>query len=299
MHSSEAASRQYKVCTEHLQNLMDRLDQSSSNSKYEPITLEEKMNIIRMMTLCALENPTFRQRIGTSNHNIILKTIISLLDEANEGYKYGNGNEHPTAVSDAAAAAAAVAGESIWILSFNNKHNHEYFVQNGAIPKMARIIETRGGKNNHYDILSVMWAAAALQNLAASYCHTESGHCWWEYNDVENLHLHQRSPLAIDGSEAAEMMVASDEFVQQLNRMVCRGPMSDSDALWPSLATIHDTMTPKLSTWAVTGLLKNLSLYHNSEHAAYRAKRCLCFLEESEDWLVSTACNLCIRLGVH
>ena len=27
-----------------------------------------------------------------------------------------------------------------------------------------------------------MWSAAALANLAASYCNTESGHCYWYYD---------------------------------------------------------------------------------------------------------------------
>ena len=36
-----------------------------------------------------------------------------------------------------------------------------------------------GGNPFHY---ATMWSAAALANLAASYCNTESGHCYWYYD---------------------------------------------------------------------------------------------------------------------
>lgn len=273
--STEAASRQRRSCSKNLENLMDLLDSSSST----PIPLEERLKIVKIMTLCSSENPKLRQEIGTYKNSAVLKAIISILDEGDE--------------------AAAIAGESIWILSFNNEHNHNCFVDNGAILKMTKIIENRGADKEHHAVSAVMWAAAALQNLAASYCDTESGHCWWEYDTHNGLNLHYDSPSVIDGSKAAEEIVKSEEFVNKLKDLACRGGMSESDEMWPSLATIHDTMTPKLSTWAVAGLLKNLSLHKVSEHATYAAKHCLCLLAESEDWLESSkAEDALYRLGI-
>ncbi len=251
------------MCSKHLQNVMDLFD--NSNSKI--VSLEDQLKIVKIMTLCSSENPGFRKAIGTYNNSTSLQTIVSLLDKGGE--------------------AAAVAAESIWILSFNDKHNHYYFVDNGAIPKMTKIIEQRRGDRDHYAILSAMWSAAALQNLAASYCGTESGHCWWEFDNHEGLHLHPESPLVINGSIAAEKIVnSSDGFVGTLNNLVCQGGMGPSDEIWPSLATIRDNMTLKMMTWAVAGLLKNLASYDVSEHAANASKHCLCLLTESEDWLV-------------
>ena len=70
------------------------------------------------------------------------------------------------------------------------------------------------------------------------------------------------STLLIDGSRnAARKIVQSEDCLRKLKDLACRGPI-ERDQIWPSQATIGDSSaSPKLSTWAVAGLLKNLSLY--------------------------------------
>lgn len=274
--SEEAESRQQNVCSAEL---LDRLVGLLDASAAEPTTLEDKMKVIKITTLCSSENPQIRKMIGTLKEGIVLETIVSMLDRGDE--------------------AVAVCGEAIWILSFNDAHNRDYFVEKGAIPKMVNTIIKSGNIHGHFETLAIMWTAAALQNLAASYCKTQSGHCWWENDFHYGLHLHRDSPLSIDGSNAARKIVQSEDFVRKLKDLACRGPI-ESDQIWPSLATIGDSFaSPKLSTWAVAGLLKNLSLYTVSRPSAYSAKQCLCILQESEDWLESSkAQDALYRLGV-
>ena len=97
------------------------------------------------------------------------------------------------------------------------------------------------------------------------------------------------SHLSIDGSRnGARKIVQSEDCLRKLKDLACRAGPIELDQIWPSQATIGDSSaSPKLSTWAVAGLLKNLSWYTLSRPAAYSAKQCLCILQESEDWLVS------------
>ena len=71
------------------------------------------------------------------------------------------------------------------------------------------------------------------------------------------------SHLSIDGSRnAARKIVQSEDCLRKLKYLACRAGPIELDQIWPSQATIGDSsVSPKLSTWAVAGLLKNLSLY--------------------------------------
>jgi hypothetical protein len=261
---------------------MDFLLVSSEGRSIDDI-INDKLKIIKILTLCSSENPTFRQKIGIYKDGKVLKEVISMIDEGDK--------------------AAAIAGEAIWIFSFNNLHNHNYFVDNGAIPKMSEIIVTKGKNDkDHNAILAVMWVAAALQNLAASYCDTDSGHCWWEFDDNEDggLYLHDDSPLVTDGTKAAKEIIKSglrndngddgeNELINIMKSLACREPMTEDDRMWPSLATIDDEITDsRITSWAIVGILKNLSMYSASVHATLSSEDCLCSLTESEDWLVSS-----------
>ena len=247
---------------------------------------EDQIKIVQLLTLCSSEHPGFRQTIGSFEEGVALKAIVSLLDENQD-------------------SVTAVVGAAIWILSFANQFNHDYFTEH-AIGKMASILVERANAldqiteeaNKSACALAVMWMAAGLQNLAASYCETDSGHCWWEYkfSDQESdnehgIYLHEESPLKVDASESAEAIVESvgGELVNVLHRLVCAKPMTgeDEDA-WASEATIDGSaVDPRIITWAAAGLLKNLSIYEGSNTATIEAKECLCALTQSEDWLVS------------
>jgi len=270
-----------------METLATRFDENAN------ISLEVQTKIVQVITLCSSENPERRHSIGKFQDSVVLKAVLSLLDEEKD-------------------SVTAVVGDAIWILSFADFHNHDFFVKN-AIEKMGSILVDRviALENEEADdvsaaSLAVMWMAAALQNLAASYCDTESAHCWWEYEHPEEeqdlpegeeteygLYLHEDSPLEFHGEYAAEAIVAaaSGELVKVLHRLVCAEPMTEDDeAIWASEATIEGagSANPRIMTWAVAGVLKNLSMYEHSYDATFNAKDCLCALTESADWLESS-----------
>jgi hypothetical protein len=270
--------------------------------------------------MCALQNPFFRNKIGRYQNGKVLEEIIAML-----------GDEEKSLI---APTEAAVAAEAIWILSFNNQYNHGYFVENGAIEKLSNIIQQESsriptttttttttttrimtenknekikGSGNSSILLAAMWSAAALQNLAASYCTTDSGHCWWifDHHDAhppkQRLRLHPESPIFIDGSTAASRISQDEDLMVRVKHQVCRGSISSTTSgssnsslgvILPSLATIHDKdegdkLSSKITTWSMAGLLKNLALYQASKQAPMDVASCLCVLTGSQDWLVS------------
>jgi len=303
--SEEAEQRQEEFCSKNLESLILML--STRFNAEDSLPLNVQTTLVQVLTLCSSENPDYRQAIGASYDSVALRAILSMLEE-------GDPLVHAT------------LGEAIWILSFNNEHNHNFLINNHAIDKMAsafvKFVEDQenddlSGEDKAASTLAIMWIAAALQNLAASYCKTGSGHCWWEYDfdeeedeeesgEVGGLYLHEDSPLLIDGSRAAELIAnsADGRLASILETMVCAEPMMEEDQeFWPSAATIDDVLRAafdaRLATWAVGGLLKNLSMYAESREIPLRSHDCLCALMHSEDWLESSkAEDALFRLGL-
>lgn len=279
--------RQDLLCSSHLEGFLERLSTSST-------PVEEQVKLAKLVTLCSSENPERRSFIANFKLGDALKSIVNLLDQ----------NED---------SITAVVGDAVWILSFADPHSHKYFVEHAVDKMAARLVERTKALPDLSDAekpaaaLAVMWMAAGLQNLAASYCDTESGHCWWEYQFPEDettpdseygVYLHQESPLEVDGKLAASKMAANDELVTTLQTLVCQDPMTvDDEEFWASEATLEKaasgTVDPKIITWAVTGLIKNLSMYEESYKITVAAKDCLCKLVLSEDWLVSRSTVRC------
>lgn len=355
--SEEAEYRQNEACSRDVERVMDLLIAGAKgrNESYEheeqggctrptdniasspPSATknaaghDDKVKAVKILTMCSLQNPYFRNIIGRYENGKVLDEIISMLDSkiVLGGGRGDAEEEEALLVASAGAAAAAVAAEAIWIFSFNNQYNHGYFVENGAIEKLSNIIkqestfsqeEHKRSQNdvsrNSSMLLAAMWSAAALQNLAASYCETESGHCWWVFDHdsrrPKGLHLHPQSSLVIDGSTAATRISQDENLMVRVKDHVCRGTIlgsgsttttsttSPNTEIIPSLATIHEHhhLSSKITTWSMAGLLKNLALYESSKKAPTDVTSCLCVLTGSQDWLeASKATDALYRLG--
>eukprot|EP00557_Chaetoceros_sp_GSL56_P006442 CAMPEP_0176505198 /NCGR_PEP_ID=MMETSP0200_2-20121128/16360_1 /TAXON_ID=947934 /ORGANISM="Chaetoceros sp., Strain GSL56" /LENGTH=406 /DNA_ID=CAMNT_0017904723 /DNA_START=249 /DNA_END=1469 /DNA_ORIENTATION=- len=333
--SEEAENRQHEACSRDIQRVMDILMRQGQEEAGGHRSSDDKVKAVRILTMCSLQNPYFRDRIGTYEKGKVLGQIISMLDSMSNSSTSSQNRRGGGATE---VAGAATAAEAIWILSFNNKFNHGYFVENGAIEKLSSIIkllsflvqqhdtqnisrmtstaESNNSNSNNKEriLLAAMWSAAALQNLAASYCATDTGHCWWLYDHDARppkgggLYLHPQSPLSIDGSMAAGRISQDEDLMIWLKDQVCKGSRSigsnsSSSAagdVITSLATIHDErqLSSKITTWSMAGLLKNLALYHSSKKAPMDAVNCLCVLTASQDWLeASKASDALYRLG--
>jgi hypothetical protein len=141
-----------------------------------------------------------------------------------------------------------------------------------------------------------MWATAALQNLAASYCDTEhDGRCYWDWNSINDNHVTITSdslPIVSDGAWIRQRMLQIDGLVPALTEWACTGPVHGhaSDAnVFPGEngQAGRDEANPNIVAWAATGALKNLALEPAAKPLmeASAAMPCLCRLKKSPDWL--------------
>ena len=136
-----------------------------------------------------------------------------------------------------------------------------------------------------------MWAAAALQNLAASYCETEEdGTCFWDWTEKdEHIQLSEDSPLHSDGTAARRSILEVDGLVHALVDLACEDSIEhdEQEAAMPGYNAVegeHDRHL-EVSTWAAMSALKNLALEPSAKPELEKAMYCACFLKDSPDWL--------------
>ena len=72
-----------------------------------------------------------------------------------------------------------------------------------------------------------MYAAAALQNLAASYCDTPNdGTCHWEWTaQSADIQLNPNSPLVSDATPMRKRIMEIDGLVDELIELACEDPI--------------------------------------------------------------------------
>jgi hypothetical protein len=183
--------------------------------------------------------------------------------------------------------ASAMASHLIYIASFSNAVNHVGFAEAGAVSALSAVI-----KDGTLSV-QVMWAGAALQNLAASYCQTEEdGRCYWKWDKrVDQLELRRSSlPLVSDGHAVRQEMANDEQLITKLKELACLGPVagkkSESNPFpgHNAVAGQHDN-APTVVAWAATGALKNLALSPEARDAIEPALSCFCRLSHSADWL--------------
>lgn len=146
-----------------------------------------------------------------------------------------------------------------------------------------------------------MWACAALQNLAASYCSTENdGRCYWHWPTKKENHggLQQHHvvvnknglPMKSNGEAARKQVLDIPGLVQGLIDLACTGPvtgMPNKNNIFPGKNAIvgRDDDNPHLVAWAAAGALKNLALEPSAKGTLEPALPCMCRLKNSPDWL--------------
>lgn len=148
--------------------------------------------------------------------------------------------------------------------------------------------------------VQLMWAMAALQNLAASYCATRhNGRCFWSW-DGKKDHVtieKEAKPVISDGSPVRLAALDIPSLIPMLQHWACQGPVpgraSDTNILVGENAVAgRDDANPAIIPWAAAGALKNLAL----EKAARPMLEgpgfaCYCKLKESYDWLEELKAN--------
>jgi hypothetical protein len=240
---------------------------------------------------CITDNPTnratFAETANVTANNTIHGAIVGLLQVGN---------------------FAPMAAHLIYIATFANSRNHAGFVQANAVSVLSNIVLSEHGhdkKTSNTPPISTMWAMAALQNLAASYCTTpDDGRCYWEWKRPSKssfeyaLQISDDSgSMIIDGEPVRQAIASSTNLVHQLVQWSCRGPVQgkmSSKNPFPGKNARSDVVhehewSENILPWAATGALKNLVLDPEirsiilSDYA--QSMSCFCYMSQSKDWL--------------
>jgi len=245
-------------CDEKLPQALKTIAQSLSTS--------EQGLACDFATFCITDNPVQRARLGDDDFSAIVNLVHSQ-------------NSH----------TSAMASHLIYIASFSNQSNQQGFFQAGATLQLANIVKNEGSSK-----LAIMWAAAALQNLAASYCDTEGdGRCYWDWEARTNLSLQQGMTVISDGSSIRKELAADSQLVNRLKKLACLGPVKgDMTEQNPYVGMnavpggAYDE-SPNIVSWAATGALKNLALDPTARILIENDEtlKCICRATHSRDWL--------------
>ena len=289
--------RREEGCTpDRLQELIRTL--CDANEK-----ISRRQDAAHIAALCTTDHPTNRQLIG--GEACVAGALVALV-KATTGAE-----EHNTMSRRAASArlngAAAAAAEAIWILSFNHAANHAAFVAAGAVESLSELIVSSAltkapppssplARIASRESSVVMWAAAALQNLAASYCETADGRCRWHWQkDVGgDARLVADGLFVVDAEPARARALRVDGLLGALSTLVCSWTgdirKRGKQLPWPATATVFPpNNVPSIIPWAAAGALKNLALSSETHtQLPPTAARCLCALSASPDWLESS-----------
>jgi hypothetical protein len=268
-------------------------------------------------TFCITDNP--RHRSSMHNHSGLYENIAHLVQYyiptpstlSNITYPPPYAHQYYT---------SAVAAHLIYIATFADFMNHQGFITAHAVSALAQLLYNTSNINleassstsvrstkmkvNNATVqpIQIMWAAAALQNLAASYCMTEDdGRCYWEWKKTKKskkytLQIGKTSlPQISDGSVARRQIFLDSFLMQQVQYWTCPGPMVQNRSVLPGTNAVawdpwlrHEE-SPLIVPWATTGVLKNVALEvsHNSlvKGILEGTIMCLCRLTFSSDWL--------------
>ena len=193
-------------------------------------------------------------------------------------------------VSSKNTHTSAMASHLIYIATFANSVNHQGFINAGAVKKLAAIVKNPKGSQ-----VQIMWAAAALQNLAASYCDTEGdGRCYWKWRKNKGefsfeLYSNKYTMLS-DGDAVRQEMLSDQELVSSLIGLACRGPVRGEKTIdnpyvgENAIIGTHDEAS-SIVPWAAAGALKNLAIAAEARPMIEASIKCLCRLAHSPDWL--------------
>jgi hypothetical protein len=255
---------------------------------------------LEYVTFCVTDNPALRTAVSTAAG--IHKAVVALL-------------------ASPEPSVSASAAHVVYIGSFSNKANHFGFFRAGAIPALTDIIlrygpvpatdassssaekaSSSGGSPGTVRADQAMWAMAALQNLAASYCRTpDDGRCYWHWVSAEGAPFHavgiaeKSLPVTSEGTSMRVTALREPRLVPHLVRLACelgvRGEMSETNPFPGDNAAVgRDEDSPNLVSWSAAGALKNLALdpEGRSQMKALESKLlpCLCtMVKKSGDWL--------------
>ncbi|CAB9507217.1 expressed unknown protein [Seminavis robusta] len=304
------ASLLLTLCASHGGGRRRRRSQKSRGK--QKVSLQKRGMAAEAVALCLTNQPQYRDLaanatlfqnlrtmhkqllVGEDDNNNDTDTTIELslakglTDLLQQGITYYQKHQDRQAVT-----AMAQAAEAVWIASFHHPTHIHNFLKHNTIQVLGDIIVTNRPKAFQNGSIiefpyrpahAVMWACAALQNLAAHYCHNNGGTCTWEWqqnvNDNDNnpvLALKDRNDSLEQpelAHQARHQILAIPNLLETLAEWICfvgpiHAPINETygwpgDAkLWKGLTpTTHSPhlRSPSIVPWAAAGVIKNLLL---------------------------------------
>jgi hypothetical protein len=313
--SEETAKEQEVVCPKTLFDTITILctpfpAEATPESRRD--TLELKALAATLTALCLSDHPKNRALLS-SNHPQVFESVVQLIKTSE--HVSSADQEDRMDISGVVSAAAHL----IWASVYGNAVNHAGFEQAGAVAALSPIIVKSYSVNNPGQPLSlppvsIMWAAAALQNLAASYCGqavvTANGspqeaaggdptdpRCHWDWVKDEATHVNElqiapdSGSLVIDAAPVRLAMLSISNLVENLLEWSCTGPVHGEptdenpfvgeSAQYGTTDEHHENLLP----WAAAGAIKNLALEPAARPIIDAELSCFCWLLQSPDWL--------------
>ena len=264
--SEHTAERQFAGACDSLSAALDVIVDDAESHKLKAVAAE-------YATFCITDNPTNRQVLAKKGPQIY-KAVTDLIAS----------KHHKT---------SAMASHLVYIASFANADNHAGFYEAGAVAKLSAVIHDSVKEKTSIIPFQVMWAAAALQNLAASYCNTKSnGRCFWEWpKKGDNVVLGKESLPMVSSGEAVRKEIVKDPLlIELLVEYACEGPvqgeMDEQNPFPGENARLgpHE-LSHNIVAWAATGALKNIALEPSAKTRVEIALPCVCRMARSADWL--------------
>jgi len=277
--------------------------------------LKDRGDAAEALHLCTTHNPANRADIGTAEKgqifggiNDLIHTAMATLD-ATEAMmsKDSDGEDKIEVIRAKVGKAIAQASETVWILSYNNEYNQKGFFEAGIVDELIMSLKNLPVFFSDDGPFSAtnMWSLAALQNLASTYCDSESGYCDWQRNDdTRSLYLPKgvKATTTIDKeirTKIMEHIKVNDgrSFDKLLLYLICNGPVNsphDETYSWPGRARYpHSTTHPEIVPWAAAGLFKSLVIdestrryFSDQSDANGQLFMCLCNMyKNTPDWL--------------
>jgi hypothetical protein len=295
-----------------LQQLSTKQQQQQQQQQSATSILQILQASLEICILCITDNPTNRE-------------IFSVGKEQDHRTQDDNDNLNPSTLSIYDAVVTLLrfpsltpyAAHLIYIASFANRNNYHGFVDANAVETLSDILVS--WSENDTAPYTYMWVAAALQNLAASYCTTpDDGRCYWEWKKRETLPDSNRNEkqarkenvaeksvdyvlqlstdsgkMVIDGTTVRQKIASTPHIMDRLVQHACSGPVHEKMSKkypYPGHNAVHGNsheginheLSPTIVPWATTGVLKNLMLDTSIRTA---------FLQQY-DWSMSCFCYM-------
>jgi hypothetical protein len=292
---------QKQVCEDAMDRASLALLEKTSSSLLLPLEI---------FAWCLTDQPRFREQF--SEFPQLFEIILDLLKPP---LPSSSDKDHE---DKNAIATFTMAAQVIYRAVYGNAYNYAMF--QSAIPTLADIIlqyHNNQNNNKYYSPVSVMWAAAAMQNLAANYCQKDiiCHYDWTDDNNDKNDTVRLEPPpfngkLLVNGTVARQTIIATPHLVETLVELACQGPVkgSPNETHNPFIGEnakqqFFDTTTANnhhsipaanLWAWAATGVLKQLALEPNQPSLKSMLEShavCWCHLLYSKDWLEAIKAN--------